>query len=75
MRHAAASWADYDAGLRRRGGLALSVTDEAITAWAATRRATPGGQTTYFNSTIQTCLMLPGGCERHSSWRCAKPKG
>jgi hypothetical protein len=64
MRHALTNWAEYDAGLRRRGSLTLWVTDEAITAWAATRRATPGGQATYSDSAIQTCLMLRGAALR-----------
>ena len=58
MRHAAANWAEYEGGLRRRGSLTLWITDEAIAAWAATRRATPSGQATYSDSAIQTCLML-----------------
>ena len=60
MRHALTNWAEYDAGLRRRGSLTLWVTNEAIAAWAATRRATPGGHATYSDSAIQTCLMLTG---------------
>jgi hypothetical protein len=58
MRHAVANWAEYDAGLRRRGSLTLWITEEAIAAWAASRRATPGGQAIYSDSAIQTCLML-----------------
>jgi hypothetical protein len=34
------------------------VTDEAIAGWGAARRSTPGGQATYSDSAIQTCLML-----------------
>ena len=37
MRHAAANWAEYEGGLRRRGSLTLWITDEAIAAWAASR--------------------------------------
>ena len=58
MRHAVTNWAEYEGGLRRRGSLTLWITDEAIAAWAATRRATPGGQATHSDSAIQTCLML-----------------
>ena len=58
MRHAAVNWAEYEGGLRRCGSLTLWITDEAIAAWAATRRATPGGQASYSDSAIQTCLML-----------------
>ena len=58
MRHAAANWAEYEGGLRRCGSLTLWITDLAITAWSASRRATQGGQATYSDSAIQTCLML-----------------
>ncbi len=58
MRHAVTNWAEYESGLRRRGSLTLWITDEAISAWSATRRSTPGGQATYSDSAIQTCLML-----------------
>ena len=58
MRHAVMNWAEYEGGLRRCGSLTLWITDEAIAAWSATRRATPGGQATYSDSAIQTCLML-----------------
>ena len=52
------NWAEYEAGLRRRGSLTLWVTEAAIDAWLAAPRATPGGQATYSDSAIQTCLML-----------------
>ncbi|MDQ2928114.1 MAG: IS5 family transposase [Pseudomonadota bacterium] len=57
-RHVVMNWREYEAGLRRRGSLTLWITDAAIAAWAATRRSTPGGQTVYSDSAIQTCLML-----------------
>jgi len=37
------NWAEYEAGLRRRGSLMLWITDEAIDARGAAARATPGG--------------------------------
>src|SRR5450631_1476296 len=52
------NWSEYEAGLRRRGSLTLWLTEEAIDAWGAAPRATPGGQATYSDSAIQTCLML-----------------
>ena len=63
MRHAVTNWAEYEGGLRRRGSLTLWVTDEAIAAWAATRRASPGGQASYCDSRVQTCLMLRAAFE------------
>ena len=38
------NWSAYEAGLRRRGSLTLWVSDEAIAAWRAAPRKTPGGQ-------------------------------
>ena len=51
MRHAVTNWAEYEGGLRRRGSVTLWINDEAIAVWAATRRATPGGQAAYSDST------------------------
>jgi hypothetical protein len=34
----------YEAGLRQRGSLTIWFTDEAIAAWRAVPRITPGGQ-------------------------------
>jgi transposase len=58
MQFKVTNWAEYEAGLRRRGSLTLWVTEEAIDAWNAAPRLTPGGQATYSDSAIQTCLML-----------------
>jgi transposase len=58
MQFKVTNWAEYEAGLRRRGSLTLWVTEAAIDAWNAVPRATPGGQATYSDSAIQTCLML-----------------
>ena len=58
MRHCVTNWREYEAGLRRRGSLTMWVTDEAMAAWAAAPRATPGDQAVYSDSAIQTCLML-----------------
>ena len=58
MKFQVTNWAEYEAGLRRRGSLTLWVTDEAIDGWSAEQRTTPGGQATYSDSAIQICLML-----------------
>jgi len=58
MQFKVTNWAEYEAGLRRRGSLTLWITEEAIDAWNAEPRTTPGGQATYSDSAIQTCLML-----------------
>jgi hypothetical protein len=41
------NWSDYNEALRQRGSLAVWFTDEAITAWKAAPRTTPGGQPHY----------------------------
>ena len=40
MKFKVTNWAEYDAGLRRRGSLTLWVTDEAIAGWQAAPRPT-----------------------------------
>jgi Transposase DDE domain len=58
MKRTVTNWAEYEAGLRRRGSLTMWITDEAIAGWGAARRSTPGGQAHYSDSAIATCLML-----------------
>lgn len=43
MQFKVTNWAEYDAGLRRRGSLTLWVTDEAIANWQAAPRIIAGG--------------------------------
>ena len=52
------NWSAYEAGLRRRGSLTLWVSDEAIAAWRAAPRTTPGGQARYSETAIETALMV-----------------
>jgi IS5 family transposase len=52
------NWSTYEAGLRRRGSLMLWVSDEAIAAWKAAPRKTPGGQARYSETAIETALMV-----------------
>src|SRR3954467_5086192 len=52
------NWSAYEAGLRRRGSLTLWVSDEAIAAWRAAPRKTPGGQARYSETAIETALMV-----------------
>ena len=58
MKFKVTNWAEYEAGLRRRGSLTLWVTDEAIANWQAAPRLTPGGQARYSDTAIETGLML-----------------
>ncbi len=52
------NWQDYEAGLRQRGSLTIWFTEEAIAAWRAVPRTTPGGQARYSDLAIETSLIL-----------------
>jgi len=52
------SWHEYDASLRQRGSLTVWFTDEAVEAWQAEPRTTPGGQPWYSPLAILTALTL-----------------
>src|SRR5215207_10016287 len=52
------NWAEYDAALRQRGSLTVWFTEEAIVAWEAEPRTTPGGQPHDSALAITTALML-----------------
>ncbi len=41
------NWREYDASLRQRGSLTVWFAGEAIEAWRAEPRTTPGGQSWY----------------------------
>jgi hypothetical protein len=58
MKFKVANWAEYDAGLRKRGRLILRMTSEAVDGWAAPRRKTRGGQPRYSDLAIETRLTL-----------------
>ncbi|MBB3571688.1 hypothetical protein FHX05_005837 [Rhizobium sp. BK491] len=58
MKVGVTNWAEYEAGLRRRGSLTLWVTPEALDGWSAPRRKTRGGQPLYSDLAIETTLML-----------------
>jgi hypothetical protein len=57
-RYTVTNWQTYEAGLRQRGSLTIWFTDEAITAWRAAPRTTPGGQARYSDLAIETSLIL-----------------
>ena len=52
------NWAVYNEALRQRGSLTVWFTDEAIAAWKAAPRTTPGGQPHYSDLAITTALTL-----------------
>jgi hypothetical protein len=58
QRHRVTNWAAYEAALRQRGSLTVWFTDEAIRAWRAEPRTTPGGQPWYSALAILTALTL-----------------
>src|ERR1035441_11120379 len=58
MKFSVKNWAEYDAGLRRRGSLTLWITEEVLDGWQAARRTTPGGQPSYSELAIETGMML-----------------
>jgi hypothetical protein len=56
MKFKVTNWPEYEAGLRKRGGLTLWLTPEALVGWAAPRRKTRGGQPRYSDLAIETAL-------------------
>jgi hypothetical protein len=58
QRHRVTNWSEYDAALCQRGSLTVWFSDEAIAAWRAEPRTTPGGQPHYSALAIQTALTL-----------------
>src|ERR1700749_914042 len=58
QQHKVTNWPAYEAGLRQRGSLTVWFTDEAVAAWAAPPRTTPGGQAFYSPLAILTALTL-----------------
>ena len=57
-RYRVTNWAEYDAALKRRGSLTVWFTDEAVQAWRAEPRITPGAQPHYSALAITTALTL-----------------
>jgi hypothetical protein len=53
-----ANWSAYEAGLRQRGSLTIWFSDDAVAAWRAAARTTPGGQPRYSAMAIETALTL-----------------
>jgi hypothetical protein len=58
QRHKVTNWSAYDAALRRRASLTVWFTDEAVAAWRAEPRTTPGGQPFYSALAITTAPTL-----------------
>jgi Transposase DDE domain len=52
------NWSEYNEALRQRGSLTVWFTEDAIAAWKAAPRTTPGGQPHYSDLAITTALTL-----------------
>jgi hypothetical protein len=52
------NWQAYEAGLRRRGSLTIWFSDDAVDAWRAAPRTTPGGPARYSDLAVETALIL-----------------
>ena len=57
-RYKVTNWQAYEAGLRQRGSLTIWFSEEAVAAWRAAPRTTPGGQARYSDLAIETALIL-----------------
>jgi len=57
-RYKVTNWRDYEAGLRKRGSLTIWFSDDAVEAWRAAPRTTPGGQARYSDLAVETALIL-----------------
>src|ERR1700684_3699273 len=70
-RYRVTNWAEYDAALKRQGSLTVWFTDEAVQAWTAEPRTTPGGQPHYSALAITTALTM----RTVLAWGCGRPRG
>ena len=52
------NWSEYEANLRKRGGLTVWLSDEALEAWRETPSGKPGGQRTYADIAIEAALTI-----------------
>jgi hypothetical protein len=57
-RYKVTNWQAYEAGLRQRGSLTIWFSEEAISAWRAVPRTTPGGQARYSDLASEASLIL-----------------
>ena len=70
-RYKVANWQAYEAGPRQRGSLTIWFTEEALAAWRAVPRTTPGGQARYSDLAIETSLIL----RVTTGWKDGNDKG
>lgn len=56
--HRLSNWSQYNRALVRRGNLTVWLSDAAVAAWEYEGPRQPGGQITYSDLAIETCLTL-----------------
>jgi hypothetical protein len=57
-RYRVQNWAEYEAGLRKRGDLTVWLSDAALQAWREPASGKPGGQRTYADIAIEAALTI-----------------
>jgi hypothetical protein len=57
-RYRVKNWAEYEAGLQKRGALTVWLSDTALEAWRAPASGRPGGQRTYSDLAIEAALTI-----------------
>jgi hypothetical protein len=57
-RYRVQNWAEYEAGLQKRGSLTVWHSDTALDAWRAPASGRPGGQRTYSDLAIEAALTI-----------------
>jgi hypothetical protein len=57
-RYRVRNWAEYEAGLKKRGGLTVWLSDAALHAWRAPPSGKPEGQRTYADIAIEAALTI-----------------
>ncbi len=57
-RYRVLNWAEYEAGLQRRGDLTVWLTNDALDSWRAPASGKPGGQRTYADIAIEAALTI-----------------
>jgi hypothetical protein len=57
-RYRVQNWADYEAGLQRRGALTVWLSETTLKGWRAPATGRPGGQPTYSDLAIEAALTI-----------------
>ena len=57
-RYRVRNWAEYEAGLKKRGDLTVWLSDDALQGWRVPAEGKPGGQRTYSDVAIEAALTI-----------------